>query len=52
MPESRKIIFSFQFLFTVDSVVNNTGNDFWDLALFLFEPKVKEALHSFCHILF
>ena len=40
--ESRKIVFCSQFLFCVYSVMNYTGNYFWDLALFLFEQKVKE----------
>ena len=40
--ESRKIVFCSQFLFRVYSVVNYTGNYFWDLALFLFEQKVKQ----------
>jgi len=40
--ESRKIVSPSQFLFSVYSVVNYMGSYFWDLALFLFEQKVKQ----------
>ena len=45
-PESRKLFLTFNFLFwCLYSVVNFMGNYFWDLALFLFEQKVKRNLY-------
>jgi len=42
----QKLYSPLNFCFAVFNVVN-TGNYFWDLTLFLFEQKVKKALHSF-----